>query len=107
MTGCPGRGKCHSHRPVVADFCELNDGECPDEQVEGRSAMFSDPQAQLKSVEAGLINEFADRLPKDVIHAEFERAQREFHDARVRNFIAVLVHRRASDVLRSKVPAPR
>src|SRR3954453_18416393 len=77
-------------------------------RASGRTpAMFNDPQAQLKSVEAGLINEFADRLPNDVIHAEFERAQREFHDARVKNFMAVLVHRRATDTLRSRVSATR
>src|SRR4051812_9390758 len=105
-TGCLGRGKCHSRWPVVAGFRESNDGGVPTSKRKDALAMFTDPRAQLKSVEAGLINEFADRLPNDVIHAEFERAQREFHDVRVKNFLAVLVHRRASDVLRSKVPAP-
>src|SRR3954467_9357656 len=79
-TGCLARGKSHSRWPVVAGFRESNDGGVPTSKWKDAPAMFTDPRAQLKSVEAGLINEFADRLPKDVIHAEFERAQREFHD---------------------------
>jgi hypothetical protein len=63
----------------------------------------TDDAAQLLSVEELLIASFADRLPRDVIAAELERTRQEYADSRVRTFIPVLVQRRVTDNLRSRL----
>jgi hypothetical protein len=63
----------------------------------------TDDAAQLLSVEELLIASFADRLPRDVITEELERTRQEYADSRVRTFIPVLVQRRVTDNLRSRL----
>jgi hypothetical protein len=60
-------------------------------------------ESQLRSIEEALVRNYGERLPQDRIHAEFEAARAAFADARIRNFVPVLIQRDAADRIR-KLP---
>lgn len=66
--------------------------------------VIDDEEHQIKLVEAELLRRFEGSLPPDRISAEVARAAADLYsDARVRNFVPVLVQRRVSERLRTAI----
>jgi uncharacterized protein (DUF4415 family) len=59
-----------------------------------------DEAAQLRSVEEALIRKFEDRIGREEICAQVQRTSADFADARVRNFVPVLIQHAVTDALR-------
>jgi hypothetical protein len=65
-----------------------------------------DERDQIRSVEMTMLARFAGRVSDEVVHAEVElAASMLYSDARVRNFLAVLVERRVTERLRAVAAA--
>jgi hypothetical protein len=64
-----------------------------------------DETVQLRTVEDALRRRFAGQVPEETIAREVDEGLREFHGARVRTFIPVLLQKRVIDRLRHAHPA--
>ena len=64
-----------------------------------------DEAVQLRTVEDALRRRFAGQVPEETISREVDEGFREFHGARVRTFIPVLLQKRVTDRLRHAHPA--
>jgi hypothetical protein len=64
-----------------------------------------DEALQLRTVEDALRRRFAGQVPDETISREVDEGLQEFHGARVRTFIPVLLQKRVTDRLRQAHPA--
>jgi hypothetical protein len=93
---CDGDRLCHvatvRATASLVDIPRHQGGEMPIEV---------DEAAQIRSVEMTMLARFAGRVSEDVVHAEVQMAASMLYgDARVRNFLPVLVERRVTERLR-------
>ncbi len=61
-------------------------------------------ESQLRSIEDALLRRFEGRVPPATVRAEVRASKELFSDARIRNFVPVLVQREAAMRLR-RLPA--
>ena len=61
-------------------------------------------EKRMKQAETDVAREFAS-LDVELVRREFDRVRRDFRNARVTDFVPVLVRRRVRENLRTEVPA--
>ena len=64
---------------------------------------LDDDQAQIQRVETTLLTKFGESVPRETICAEVASAMQEFADARIRTYVPVLLQKRVTDQLRTRM----